>query len=341
MRCRSTLRLLGATALAFTILNQSNPNFHIGHFGLAHLNQEWQLQGDHVEAKARSSGRARGGSFTRKSSPSRNSSPSNGPSFSAPSSTRSNSGPIIIHSSSPYHSTPSSGSALTWFWILLGLGIAAVIVVLVYRSFQATKAQPTRAKELQNNIVTLTQLQIALLAQAKQLQTDLTELTLNANTETSEGLTELLREAVLALLRSPENWSHVRVMSQTMKTREEAAQRFEQLSVAERSKVAAETLVNVGGHVRQQAVAVDRDGDGEAEPAAYIVVTLLIGTEDDQPLLKTIHSTEELTAALKRLASISPDYLLIFELLWNPQNAQDSLSRDELLAEYPDLIQLG
>jgi uncharacterized membrane protein len=339
MRHRSTLRLLGATALAFTILNQSNPNFHTGHFGLGHFNQAWQLQGDHVEAKARSSGRARGGSFTRKSSPSRNSSPSNGPSFSAPSSTRSNSGPIIIHSSSPYHSTTSSSSDLTWFWILLGLGIAAVIVVLVYRSFQATKAQPARAKELQNNIVTLTQLQIALLAQAKQLQTDLTELALNANTETSAGLTELLREVVLALLRSPENWSHVRVMSQTVKTREEAAQRFEQLSIAERSKVAAETLVNVGGHVRQQAVAVDRDG--EAEPSAYIVVTLLIGTEDDQPLLKTIHSTEELTTALKQLASISPDYLLIFELLWNPQNAQDSLSRDELLVEYPDLIQLG
>lgn len=334
MQHRSMLRLLGATALAFTVLNQSNPNLHIGH-----LEQGWQLQGDRVEAKASSSGRSRGGSFTRKSSPTRNSSPSQRSTFSAPDSTRSNSRPIIIHSSSPYRSTPSSSSDLTWFWILLGLGIAAVIVIVVYRSFQATKAYPRGNRALQNDIVTLTQLQVVLLAQAKQLQTDLTDLTVNANTATSEGLTELLREVVLALLRSPENWSHVRVMSQSLKTREEAAQRFEQLSIAERSKVTAETLVNVGGRVRQQAIAVD--SDGETEPAAHIVVTLLIGTEDDQPLLKAIHSTDELTAALKQLASISPDYLLIFELLWNPQNDQDSLSRDELLADYPDLVQIG
>ncbi|HEY9659161.1 MAG TPA: DUF1517 domain-containing protein, partial [Allocoleopsis sp.] len=192
-------------------------------------------------------------------------------------------------------------------------------------------------RELQNDIVTVTRLQVALLAQARYVQERLTELTLSVDTETPEGLTELLRETVLALMRSPENWSHVRASSQTVKSRQEAAQLFEKLSIEERSKFSAETLAKVGGKIRRQAVKVDED-EG---PASYIVVTLLIGTEDDRPIIpESIHSSAELQTTLQRIGGITSDYLLIYELLWSPQEASDSLTYDELLSEYPDLVQL-
>lgn len=193
--------------------------------------------------------------------------------------------------------------------------------------------------EQANDIVTVTQLQVALLAQARYIQDSLTQLSAQANLASQAGLNQLLQETVLALLRSPENWSHAKVSSQTVKSRAQAAQLFEQLSIQERSKLTSETLVNIGGQVRRQAVKVS----AEADPASYILVTLLVGTADDKPLVKpdSLHSAEELTVILKRLGSITPSYLMIYELIWTPQDATDSLSREQLLTHYPDLIQIA
>jgi uncharacterized membrane protein len=51
-----------------------------------------------------------------------------------------------------------------------------------------------------------------------------------------------------------------------------------------------------------------------------------------------VHSTEELKLILDKLAALTTPELLTFELIWSPQEASDSLSRDELLTEYGDLV---
>ncbi|MBD1917209.1 MULTISPECIES: DUF1517 domain-containing protein [Cyanophyceae] len=188
--------------------------------------------------------------------------------------------------------------------------------------------------ELTNDVVTITQLQVALLSQARDLQTELETIAARSDIDTKPGLNQLLQETVLALLRSPEYWSHAKLTGQTVRSRAHASQVFEQLSVTERSKFSRETLVNVGGQVSRQTYQPKADAD----PAAYIVVTLIVGTADDQPLLtQPIHSASDLQAALRRL----PDYLLVYELLWAPQAASDSLSYDQMLAAYPDLTQIS
>lgn len=155
--------------------------------------------------------------------------------------------------------------------------------------------------------------------------------------DTKEGLTETLRETVLALLRSPENWTHAIASSQTVRSRSAAAQLFEQFSIEERSKFTSETLVNVSGQVRRQPLSVNP----EADPAAYIVVTLLVGTEDDRPLFEQpLTTVDHLKLALRRLGAIPSQYLMIYELLWTPQDTSDRLSYDELLTGYPGLVQL-
>lgn len=194
------------------------------------------------------------------------------------------------------------------------------------------------SSEMSNDTVTVTQLQVALLAQARTLQAELNELASRADVDSQEGLTQLLQETVLALLRSPEYWSHARLNSQTVRSREQAAQVFEQLSIAERSKIARETLVNTGGGARRTAFTPRENAD----PGAYIVVTLLVGTADDRPLLNTpIHSANDLQAALQRLGSVSAEYLMTFELLWSPQDPRDSLSYDDMLLAYPNLTQIA
>jgi uncharacterized membrane protein len=239
------------------------------------------------------------------------------------------------------YGTGSSGDGLFLF-LIMACGICVLPVLMSYmRASRGTSHSGSysngAASELTNEVITVTQLQIALLAQARYIQEALTQLSLQADLDSKTGLADFLRETVLALLRSPEYWSHARVSSQTVKSRAQASQLFEQLSIQERSKLSAETLVNVGGQIRRQTVQVNQ----EADPASYIVVTLLLGTADDKPLASTVHSAAELSTILKRLGGVSPDYLMVYELIWSPQDASDSLSRDQLLANYADLIQIA
>ncbi|MFM7425004.1 MAG: DUF1517 domain-containing protein [Elainella sp.] len=247
--------------------------------------------------------------------------------------------PVLI----PYPSAPvyipgptaapaSGGLDIGFIFLLLVLGFAVLPIILNYIKL----GSKGMGNELTNNIVTVTALQVALLAEARELQRDLTRLTEQTDLSTSEGLNELLRETVLALLRFPSFWTHARVRSQTVSSREAASRLFEQLSLQERSKFSQETLANVGGQIRRQS----RPLDANADPAAFIVVTLLLGTADDKPLLNPVRSSVELSQALQRVGSISSDYLLVYELLWSPQDETDSLSREELIAQYPDLVQL-
>ncbi|MBF2002097.1 MAG: DUF1517 domain-containing protein [Synechococcales cyanobacterium M58_A2018_015] len=258
-------------------------------------------------------------------------------------------GPVIIPLPAPsYVPSPNyapddatdtdGGLDIGFIFLLFVLGFAVLPIVLNYIRLgsQSRSAAPGSVNELTNSIVTVTELQIALLAEARDLQRHLNELAVRAHLETREGVSELLRETVLALLRSPQYWTHARAQSLTVPNREVAAQRFEQLSIEERSKFSTETLVNIGGQVRRQAMPSAPD----SQPASYIVVTLLVGTAHDRPLIGEVRSVQSLSDALKRLGAIPPEYLLIYELLWTPQDENDSLSRDELIASYPSLVQL-
>lgn len=234
----------------------------------------------------------------------------------------------------------SVGTDLGFIFLLGVLGFMVLPLIMNLLKLRAVGA-PTGvsgSSELMNDVVTVTQVQVALLAQARAIQAELTELATRADLENQVGLSQMLQETVLALLRSPENWSHARLSSETVRSREQATQVFEQRSIAARSKFTRETLVNVGGNVRRQPF-TPQDA---ADPAAYIVLTLIVGTADDRPLFdQQVYSATDLQAVLQRLGAIAPDYLLVYELLWTPQDERDSLSYDEMLAHYPDLIQIA
>lgn len=316
-------------------------------------------------ANARSSGaRGGGGSFrSRSSSPSRSRSSSPSRSYDDggggyyPSQPRpyygGGGGTVIVpvpgggpNVYSPYrgaYPAPAGPSIFSWLipLILLGVPLGGLILFLYWmkrgtRSGAGVSSGLFQGNELDNDIVTVSRLQVALLAQAREVQERLNQAVEAIDTNTPEGLQQLLQESVLALLRTPENWSHVRGSSQTVKSIGEAEALFNRFSIAERSKFSVETLTNVGGKVRRQEF---RSGPDEG-PASYIVVTLLVGTADDKPLFGEIHNEHELRQALEKLAAIPPDYLLTFEVLWSPHEASDSLTYDELLTEYADMVQI-
>jgi uncharacterized membrane protein len=235
-------------------------------------------------------------------------------------------------------SQANTGGEFPWLLVILGGGVLAL---LVWYLIQISRPKDISAfaegpKELTNDTVTVSKLQVALLATARTVQAELTQISESIDPSTQEGLSQLLQEAVLALLRAPDYWTHVQASSQTVRSRGEAQQIFSQLSIAERSKFSVESLVNVGGQKRRKSLPTGN----EEEVAAYIVVTLLLGTADDKPLFGEIRTTQVLQDILEKLAAIPSDYLMVFELLWSPQAASDSLTYEELLTEYTDMVQL-
>lgn len=202
---------------------------------------------------------------------------------------------------------------------------------------QARLARRQERRERSNDTVTVTQVQVAMLASAREVQRDLNRIATELDWSNPEDLQTALKETLLAILRSPDTWTHVSNLSKTFHTRESAKQKFDALSLEERSKFNVESLSNVNGKITRRAVK-----PASNESADYIVATMIVGTAHDQPLLtEPITSPEELThGLLKTLGSLPPNYLMVYELLWSPQVESDSLTYEELLLNYPHMRQI-
>jgi uncharacterized membrane protein len=149
----------------------------------------------------------------------------------------------------------------------------------------------------------------------------------------------VLQEATLALLRHPEYWVYGATQSQ--QTALEAAEaKFNQLALAERSKFSEETLSNVNNLLRQATPKASLPGGSSdlatQQSGEYIVITILVGVEGNLQL-PAINSSDDLRQALRQIGSISSEKLLALEVLWTPQAEGDTLTTDDMIAEYPDL----
>lgn len=242
--------------------------------------------------------------------------------------------PNSSQSPRPVQSSNAANSVMMTMLVLL-IGGGGIGLLLWF--FLKSRGSASPLDEINNDTVTVSKIQVALVANAGGLQRDLTQIAAQADTSSNEGLLHHLQEAALLLLRHTESWTHVYAESQTVPNLDIAQKVFNQMSIGERKKLSVETLVNVGGRVTQQQMPEVSDDEG---PAAYIVVTLLVGTAHDHPLFEEIRDEVVLEQTLNDIASLSSDYLCVLELLWSPQDASDSLTYDELLSEYSELKQL-
>ncbi len=194
-----------------------------------------------------------------------------------------------------------------------------------------------------NPSVSVTRLQVGLLADARDLQPELNKIAEVADTNSPQGRAEILQETTLALLRHPEYW--VYAGGDTKQARLNAAEgEFNRLALAERSKFTEETLTNVNNQLKAVLAEDALPGDKTENPTdlitqgpgEYIIVTLLVATLGKSEIPK-INNTDDLRQALRQVGSISGDNLLAIEVLWTPQAEGDTLSADDLLAEYADL----
>lgn len=221
------------------------------------------------------------------------------------------------------------------FTLLMVFAIANFLVNSFRRSGEGDDSAPVAASS--NPPVTVAKLQVGLLATARSLQDDLNRLALTADTGSTAGLARLLQETTLSLLRHPDYW--VYGASEDTQTRLlSAEQEFNRYTLAARSQFTEETLANVNSQITQAApkTALPGQADDLASPGEYILATLVVAAQGKLDL-PDIRSTDDLRRALGHIGAIGSDNLLAVEVLWTPQQSGETLSADEMIAEYPNL----
>lgn len=225
------------------------------------------------------------------------------------------------------------------FGSIFGILIFFAIANFLVQSFRRLgEAGDNDVPGYSNAKVSVGRLQVGLLASARTLQQELDQLAAQADTDSALGRSQVLQESTLALLRHPEYWVYGATQCQQIGL-DGAEARFNQLSLAERSKFTEETLSNYQGQLRQ-GTTPESDINGalveSQNPGEYIIVTLLVGVQGKLEL-PTVNGSDDLHQALRQIGSLSSDRLLAIEVLWTPQAEGDTLTSDDVLAEYPDL----
>jgi len=180
--------------------------------------------------------------------------------------------------------------------------------------------------------VTISQVQVGLLASARSLQDDLRKLAVSADTSHSAGLQTVLQETTLALLRHPDLWVYANAeVGQVPFASAEST--FNRLSMAERSKLDRELTTNVAGRRFQEAPAAAGASDATSD---FIAVTVLLASRRPLPL-KGADNADQLRQSLQVLGSVSAADLIALEVIWQPDGAGEAFSTEQLLTTYPDL----
>jgi uncharacterized membrane protein len=223
---------------------------------------------------------------------------------------------------------------------LLSLLVLVAVGGFLLQSFRRATGGDSFEGDVYNPQVSIAEIQVGLLADAREVQSKLDRLAETVNADTASGRMYLLQETSLELLRHPEYWTYGKTSTQQAKLdRAEAV--FNQLSLAERGKFTTETLSKVNNQLRQAETNAALTSTGELatvdqERSEYIIVTLLVAAT--RPLqLPKINGDADLRQALQTLGSLDASALVAIEAIWTPQANGDALTTDDILAHYPDL----
>ncbi|MBI3325387.1 MAG: DUF1517 domain-containing protein [Nitrospinae bacterium] len=223
------------------------------------------------------------------------------------------------------------------FGLLIILGIVVVVgrVLLqnlgTVRRYRLGRASKGDAAGDRYAVITC---QLGLFSTARSLQRELQDFAQAAVTDTVAGLATALQEVVIALTRHREYWKYGSVEVQRLDSLDGAERAFNQAVNQERAKLSEELTLNIDGLRRQAPL------QGSARPdevGRYLVVTLLVATSYSELTTSRTPTVQELEGTVQRLGTLLASDLLGVEVIWSPENPDDSLTEDELLAEYPEL----
>jgi uncharacterized membrane protein len=156
------------------------------------------------------------------------------------------------------------------------------------------------------------------------------------DTTSESGLATLLQQTALELMREKDAIRYASVDASGPMSMTNGETKMNAVALSERSRFQVERVRGADGNVRRS----------EAAPAAsnealeYLVVTLIAASR--QPIVQTtdVSDPSSLQALLGELGGVPGNVLLGLEVIWTPADAEDALTRDDLITTYPELRSL-
>jgi uncharacterized membrane protein len=166
----------------------------------------------------------------------------------------------------------------------------------------------------------------------------LDRLSATARTDSRVGISNLVSQVALELLRQKRSIFAADAEFKHYKDGNSAQRDFNSMAIKERSKFERESISKFGG-VDYAEQGTRRITDGFNPQATAVVVTLLISIDGDSTKLPRINSIGDLEKALTRIATDVKvdDCLRSAEVLWTPEDPNDVLTERDVTADYPKL----
>ena len=169
-----------------------------------------------------------------------------------------------------------------------------------------------------------------------------------AKTDTRKGVVTLTKQVALELLRRKSSIYSAAGTIQQYKNDKEAQRTYNQWSIQERSKFEQENVNKFNQFdlsLMKQKDDTNRDMSLLSSSKATMAVVTLVVSVDGSALMnvqnmKQIQSLSDVETMLQAIASMSSDntdHLYGAEILWTPEDRSETLSKKDILADYPEL----
>jgi len=182
----------------------------------------------------------------------------------------------------------------------------------------------------------LYRLQLALGRSARGVQDRLADFASRGDTSTEAGLTALLQQTALELLREKDAVRYALAEARGPLSLTNAETAMNGLALAERSRFQVERVRGADGRVSRS----EAPAEEGKEALELVIVTVLAATRTPLGSFAQPGSPDDLTALLSELGGVSPDAMLGLEVVWTPADPNDSMTETDVMTTYPELRSL-
>jgi len=167
----------------------------------------------------------------------------------------------------------------------------------------------------------------------------LDRLSQTARTDSRVGISNLVSQVALELLRQKQSIFGAYVEYEHFSNGDKAGRDYSSKAIEERSKFENESTNNYGGVDYSNKETGSLVVDGFEGAATSAVVTLIVAIDGDSTTFPKINGMRDLEQALTRLATDVKvdDCLRSAEILWTPDDGKDVISERDVIVDYPKL----
>jgi uncharacterized membrane protein len=219
---------------------------------------------------------------------------------------------------------------------MVGLGTLAVVRALRRARGRGTGAWSQEDEDEGLDRAFVYKLQVGLGRSARHIQERLSDFASQGDTSSEAGLSEMLRQTALELLREKDSFRYGLAEASGPMSMTNGETKLGASAMAERSRFAVERIRAADGSVRraQSAASVG------AEALEFLVVTIILATRLPLKDIKAVGDRNALEAALRELGAVPAQALLGLEVVWTPADPEDSMTETDLMTTYPEMRSL-